>query len=457
MKSRKKRILVADDNKSVLASLQLLLEDHFDEIVTFSNTKQIPYFTSIKPFDVYLLDMNFTRGNISGNEGLFWKDKILELDSEAVVVFITAYGDVELAVKAVKEGAFDFIIKPWDNHKLITTLNAAVNYRKSRDELKRTQKKENVLKDAAAEHFPFVKGHSKAMENVYDMLRKVAKTDANILILGENGTGKEVIARQLHNMSPRQDEIFLAVDIASMSEGLIESELFGHTKGAFTDARTDRTGKFEAASGGTLLLDEIGNLSPSIQAKLLSVIQNRKITPVGSNKNLPIDIRLICATNKNLEKMITEGTFREDLFFRINTVTINLPPLRQRKEDILPIAEYYLDQFSRKYGKPNMRLDKQAVEKLSGHSWKGNIRELKHSIEKAVILSDENILTEYDFHLTPAEHTGPMHTDLVPLDQLEKTAILHAIELHHGNMTSIAKALNITRQTLYNKIKKYDL
>jgi len=450
-------ILIADDNKGVLDSLKLFLEDDFNEVVTISNPNLIPSHISHSFFDVYLLDMNFTGKQQSGNEGLFWMQKIKEHDPEAVIVFITAYGDVNLAVKAVKQGAFDFIVKPWDNNKLLTTLKAAQKFRLSKEALRKAVDKEKVLKKDLGEQFPLIKGKSESMDRIYQIMDKVAPTDADILILGENGTGKEVIAREIHRLSYRKDEIFLSADISSLSEGILESELFGHKKGAFTDAQSDRTGKFEAASGGTLFLDEIGNLSLPQQAKLLTVLQNREIIPVGSNKAIPFDIRLICATNSKLEQMISDGSFREDLFFRINTVTINLPPLRERKDDILPLSEYFLRYFAKKYAREGVRLEKKIIGKLISYPWKGNIRELRHAIEKAIILADSKILTENDFRLYTFQENSLSIDGLQPLADLEKAAIAKAIGVHKGNLTKIAHSLQITRQTLYNKIKKYDL
>ena len=450
-------LLIADDNKGVLDSLKLFLEDEFDEVVAISNPNMLPSLVSQSSFDVYLLDMNFTGKQQTGNEGLFWMQKIKEHDREAVVVFITAYGDVNLAVKAVKQGAFDFIIKPWDNYKLVTTLKAAQKFRQSKEALRRAVDKEKTLKNDLGGQFPLIKGKSESMSRIYQIMNKVAPTDADILILGENGTGKEVIAREIHRLSNRRDEIFLSADISSLSEGILESELFGHKKGAFTDAHADRTGKFEAASGGTLFLDEIGNLTLPQQSKLLTVFQTREITPVGSNRSIPVDIRLICATNSNLEHMISKGSFREDLFFRINTVTINLPPLRERKDDILPLSEYYLKYFAKKYGRDGVRLGRQVREKLISYPWKGNIRELRHSIEKAIILADSDTLTEKDFWLHTTQGDSLSFDGIQPLADLEKSAIIKAMEVHNGNLTKIANSLRITRQTLYNKIKKYDL
>jgi len=451
------KLLIVDDNKGVLESLELLLDGEFEEVKTLAYPGRLMSIIKENPSDVYLLDMNFSGTVQTGNEGLYWMDRILELYPDAVIVFITAYGGVDLAVKAVKKGAYDFITKPWDNNQLISTLQAAAKYRNSKQEVKQLKSKGSSLQRDIGMNFPLVKGKSLKMEQLYNILEKVSSTEADILILGENGTGKEVIAREIHKKSNRSKEIFLSVDITSISEGLLESELFGHKKGAFTDAREDRTGKFEAASEGTLFLDEIGNLSLATQAKLLTALQSREVTPVGSNKAVSVDIRLLCATNANLEQKIKAGTFREDLYYRINTVTINIPPLRERKEDILPLANYYLEQYSRKYNKPGMLVDKEAVEDLKKYIWKGNVRELRHSIERAVILSDSDSITSQDLQLV--HHDGPSGSDnvMLTLDELERKAIIRAIEMQKGNMTLVAARLGITRQTLYNKLKKYGL
>jgi DNA-binding NtrC family response regulator len=452
-------LLIIDDNKGVLESLELLLESEFESVETLDNPNRLPSVLQESIFQVYLLDMNFSGAVQTGNEGFYWMDRILELDPDAVIVFITAYGDIELAVRAVKKGAFDFITKPWDNNQLLTTLQAAVRFRQSKDEVKKLKTQESSLERDLSKNFPLVKGDSPAMLQVYRILDKVAPTDADILILGENGTGKEVIAREIHRKSQRSKEIFLSVDIASISEGIIESELFGHKKGAFTDAKEDRTGRFEAAMGGTLFLDEIGNLSMATQAKLLSALQTRQIVPVGSNRPVEVDIRLICATNAELKAKIHQGSFREDLYYRINTVTLNIPPLRERKEDIPPLLEYYIDVFGRKYGKPGLRLNSAVKKRFLDYPWKGNVRELRHAVERAVIFSGSGSITEVDLQLRDESLPARNGTEeqVIPLEELEKEAIIKAIEIQKGNMTLVAAALGITRQTLYNKIRKYGL
>jgi DNA-binding NtrC family response regulator len=364
---------------------------------------------------------------------------------------------VELAVKAVKMGAFDFVLKPWDNNKLIATLQAAMKLRKSQIENINLKKKTTVLTQELKKTHQAIIGQSEAMKQVMEMVKKVAVTDANIFITGENGTGKELIAKEIHYHSKRRNELMLTVDMGSISETLFESELFGHTKGSFTDAKEERTGKFEAASKGTIFLDEIGNLSLSMQAKILSVLQNRSVTKLGSNTPIDIDIRLISATNKNLNEMVKDGHFREDLLYRINTITIELPPLREREYDIILLAEYYLRIFADKYGKQGLKIDQKASKKLLDYGWPGNIRELKHSIEKAVILADSKTLTESSFNLINelSEENLSLHNSTI--EEMEKVMIQTSLKNENGNLSNVAKKLGITRQTLYNKLKKYDL
>ena len=357
-------ILIVDDNKSVLSSLELFLKRKVDKVITCSNPNQIPSLLREEKIDLVLLDMNFTAGINSGNEGLFWMREILKADPQMVVILITAYGDVELAVNAMKEGATDFVLKPWDNQKLLATIHSGLALRKAKRELKEVKQQQQQLQQDFTQSLGEFLGKSPAMEAVFKRIQKVAKTDASILILGENGTGKEVVAREIHQLSNRASKIFLAVDLGSISETLFESELFGHTKGAFTDAKEDRAGRFQTASGGTLFLDEIGNLSPAMQAKLLTSIQNKEITPIGASKPIPVDIRLLCATNKNLKEMVKEGLFREDLLYRINTIEISIPPLRERGTDILLIASHYLKQFAEKYDKPTLKLSSKSARQI---------------------------------------------------------------------------------------------
>jgi DNA-binding NtrC family response regulator len=403
-----------------------------------------------------MLDMNFKSGIHNGNEGLFWMREIYNYDSNISVVIVTAFGDIELAVRAIKDGAVDFILKPWDDSKLLATVNAAWKLRLSRLEAY-TLKKDNQLlkKEINKGGEKIVLGASPTMINVMNIVRKVAGTDANVLITGENGTGKELVAREIHTLSKRAGELMVGVDMGSITETLFESELFGHVKGAFTDARDDRKGKFEIAHNGTLFLDEIGNLSLQSQAKLLSVLQNRYVVRVGSNKQIPIDIRLVCATNCDLMQMVSEGKFREDLLYRINTIMIEVPPLRDRVDDIPILANYFLRVHGERYGKSALKINTHALEKLANHNWPGNVRELQHSIEKAVIMSDSPVLKPSDFVFSSTPGSG-MHNEIT-LEEMEKKMILDSLKRYSNNMSIVAGKLGITRQTLYNKIKKYNL
>jgi DNA-binding NtrC family response regulator len=449
-------ILIVDDNSSVLIALEMLLQNDFDTVLTLKNPNSLISVIEQNNIDVVLLDMNFTAGINSGNEGLFWLKQIQKIDSAISVVMITAYGDIELAVTAVKQGAFDFILKPWDNNKLKTTLNAALKLRKSKIEAEHYRSTANTLKKELISGYQKFIGQSKVIKNVLSTVKKVAATDANILITGENGTGKELIAREIHNLSKRHNEIMVSVDMGAIPETLFESELFGHVKGAFTDAKENRAGKFETANKGTLFLDEIANLSMPLQAKILAALQNRSITRIGSNTPIPVDIRLISATNRNIAAMIDKEQFREDLLYRINTITIELPPLRERGNDILLIAEFYLHKYSNKYGKYNLKISKSGQAKLLKYSWPGNVRELQHCIEKAVILSENNILNEDSFNFNNKQ---AKQTDLqnMTIEEVEKKMIVANIEKERGNMSIVAKKLGITRQTLYNKMKKYGI
>jgi DNA-binding NtrC family response regulator len=450
-------LLIVDDNKSVLSALEMMLQYEVEKLVSITDPNRIYEMLRQNEIDMVLLDMNFQAGVNSGNEGLFWMKEILKHDSNISVVMVTAYGDVELAVKAIREGAVDFILKPWDNSKLLATLNAAWKLRTSRLEALNLKKDNQYLKkEINRSGEKIVHGASPTMINVMNIVRKVAGTDANILITGENGTGKELIAREIHNLSKRSNELMIAVDMGSITETLFESEMFGHVKGAFTDAREDRKGKFEMAQKGTLFLDEIGNLSLQSQAKLLSVLQNRYIIRVGSNKLVPIDIRLVCATNCNLHSMVREGLFREDLLYRLNTIQIEVPPLRDRVDDIPVLANYFLRVYCEKYNRGNLRISTQTHEKLSNYSWPGNIRELQHSIEKAVIMSDSHVLNPSDF-IFNASMKGAIINDNTTLDEMEKKMISEALLKYDNNMSAVAGQLGITRQTLYNKLKKYDL
>jgi DNA-binding NtrC family response regulator len=453
----KGKILIVEDNRSVLTALEMLLQTEFGEVFTLRKPEHLLTVLQEEEIDVVLLDMNFRAGVNTGNEGIFWLREILKYDPAISVIMITAYGDIELAVKAVKEGAFDFILKPWDNHKLLSTVQASLRLRKSRKESRSLKKTADMLKKELMPEASEIIGRSKKMSQVLEMVRKVAPTDANILITGENGTGKELIAQEIHRLSKRKREVLVSVDLGAVSETLFESELFGHVKGSFTDAHEDRTGKIETAHRGTLFLDEIGNLPLSLRAKMLGALQTRTITRVGSNTSVPVDIRLITATNKDLQALVAEGLFREDLLYRINTITIHLPPLREREEDILLLAEYFLKKYAAKYEKNGLKITRQAMERMLEYPWPGNVRELQHCMEKAVILAEEKVLDADHFALE-GRSTGTMNvTAFHTLEEMEKAMIVAAIEKEKGNMSRVARKLGITRQTLYNKMKKYGL
>lgn len=453
----KGKILIADDNKSVLNILDLLLQPEFETVKVTSRPESIPGLLKSDNFDIVLLDMNFSTGASSGSEGFFWLKKILKFDPSIVVIVITAYGDVEQAVKAMKEGAIDFVLKPWDNKKLITTLKAGLKLRETKLEVKKLQNKQIHLTEDINKKFNTIIGSSAPMKDLFTSIEKVAKTDANVLIYGENGTGKELVAREIHRQSKRSSEVMISVDMASLTESLFESELFGYIKGAFTDAKDDRAGRFETASGGTLFLDEICNLSMSSQSKLLTVLQNREIFRVGSVHCIPIDIRLICASNKDINKMINEGIFREDLHYRINTITIELPPLRQRGDDIILLTEFFLEQYSKKYRKFELKINSQAIDKMKRYSWPGNVRELDHAIEKAVIMCDSSILGPDDFYINIIDKGVNILSGNLSLEETEKKRILEALDNNRGHLNDTANELKIARQTLYRKVKKYGL
>lgn len=453
---KKGKILLVDDNKSVLSALELLLRAEYETVDSITSPKQLPSLLEQSQYDVVLLDMNFSVGVNSGNEGLFWLKRILTIDADCSVIMITAYGDVELAVRAVKEGAIDFILKPWDNHKLISTVHSAYKLRCSRKEISQLKNREQTIIAEFNRERKFIIGNSPELTAVLNMVRKVAVTDANVLITGENGTGKELIAAELHRLSNRNNELLVSVDMGAIPETLFESELFGHVKGAFTDAHDNKTGKFETAHKGTLFLDEIGNLPLSMQSKLLAVLQNRQVCPVGSTQPVPIDIRLICATNSNITSMVDNGEFRQDLLYRINTIHIEVPPLRSRTGDVEVLADFFLKKFASKYGKSGLVINEKALEKLKSYPWPGNIRELQHTIEKAVILSDAKTLRTDDFQLKQISEPT-INKEQVSLDEMEHQMIANAIKRHEGNLSAAAKQLGITRQTLYNKMKKYEI
>ena len=440
-------IIIVDDNKGVLTAVQLLLKNHFSKAITLSSPGSLSSVLREENPEVVLLDMNFTSGINNGNEGLFWLHEIKRQYPNLPVVLFTAYADIDLAVRGIKEGATDFIVKPWDNQKLVETLlNAASQAKEGK---KKNRKKENP--SIAAMYW----GESSAMQQLRMLVEKVATTNANILITGENGTGKEMLAREIHALSSRYKETMVSVDMGAITESLFESELFGHVKGSFTDAHADRTGKFEAANHSSLFLDEIGNLPYHLQAKLLTAIQQRSIVRVGSNEPVPVDIRLICATNRNLQGMVDKGEFREDLLYRINTIHVEIPPLRNRREDIVPLAERFITRFCKQYDKAPISLTASACERLTAHSWYGNIRELEHAIEKAVIICDGNSIPAEMFQLV--QKTEIQQIEASTLEEMEKAMIRKALDKCGGNLSAVASQLGITRQTLYNKMKKFGL
>ena len=434
-----------DDNRNVLTALQLLLKPYFNRIELLPSPVTLPSVLRETEWNVLLLDMNFTSGINNGNEGLYWLHEVLRLRPKLPVVLFTAYADIDLAVRGIKEGATDFVVKPWDNQKLTDTLLKAAAPARSRQE------------ERPAETPDMYWGESSAMLQLRKMVEKVAATDANVLITGENGTGKEMLARELHRLSQRDGHPMVTVDMGAVTETLFESELFGHVKGAFTDARADRPGKFEAADHGTLFLDEIGNLPYHLQAKLLTALQRRSIVRVGSNTPIPVDIRLICATNRNLPALVQRGEFREDLLYRINTIHLEIPPLRERPQDILPLAEKFIVRFAQKYDKGELHLAEEARGKLSRHPWKGNIRELEHAIEKAVIIGDGPTLPAEVFQLQQTGETVDEAAPASTLEEMERQMIRKALATCSGNLSAVAAQLDITRQTLYNKMKKYGL
>ena len=445
-------ILVVDDNKGILTAVQMLLGTCFEKVITISTPNKIKATLHDENIDVVLLDMNFSAGINTGNEGLFWLSEIKKEDASIQVVLFTAYADIDLAVRGIKEGAADFVVKPWDNAKLLETLKTAYNIRTA------NHKGFSIVTDklVVSKESGMFWGESNAMQQLRSLIEKVARTDANILVTGENGTGKEMLAREIHILSNRKKETLVPVDMGAITETLFESELFGHVKGAFTDARADRPGKFEVANKGTLFLDEIGNLSYHLQAKLLTALQRRSIVRVGSNTPIPVNIRLICATNRDLQEMVQKGDFREDLLYRINTIHVEIPPLRERPEDIVPLTEIFLSKYTKIYGKTAMCLSLDAKEKLKAQPWFGNIRELEHTIEKAVIIAERSVLDGNDFDF-PRAKKKPVTKEATTLEEMEYNMIKNAMDKYSGNLSLVASRLGISRQTLYNKIKRYEL
>lgn len=453
MNLKKFSILVVDDDPDVLIAVRLLLKPEVKQVLAEKNPESLPSLLKQNKFDLVLLDMNFKSSINTGNEGIYWLKRIKELDPEVAVIMITAYGDIDLAVRSLKEGASDFVVKPWHNEKLLATIEDAL--RKAGKHTSQSSKHGDQQGVIGSE----LLGESEPMKDIFFKIEKIAPTDANILILGENGTGKDLIAKAIHQKSLRAKEPYIKVDVGALTETLFESELFGHKKGAFTDAKEERVGRIEAANGGTLFLDEIGNITLQQQAKLLSVLQNRQVTRLGSNQPVPVDIRLICATNVPLQELANENRFRKDLIYRINTVEITLPPLRKRKEDIIMLAKHFAGVYASKYMKQGIGFDRGALDKLMQYHFPGNVRELQYTIERAIIMSDNDMLTEKDLLFSPIEATYTSAGDEgdLKLSTIEKNTILKVIEKYNGNITRAAKELGLTRTALYRRLSKYDI
>ncbi|MBX2873677.1 MAG: sigma-54 dependent transcriptional regulator [Saprospiraceae bacterium] len=461
MEKKKARILIVDDEEDILLSLKFFLSQHFTEVITENNPFQLPRHLRNGDYDLIMLDMNFRKGDTSGRDGMMWLEKTMELKPDAQVIMITAYADVKTAVKCVKIGALDFIEKPWRNERLLTTLLKSLELSNSRKQVKKLEEEKQTLSSDLDQPFGEIIGESTAMKQVFSMVEKVAKTDANVLILGENGTGKELVARAIHRQSQRAKEVFISVDLGAIPETLFGSELFGHKKGAFTDAKEDRAGRFEIASGGTLFLDEIGNLSLPLQAKLLTALQSRQIQRIGANEAISVDIRLICATNMPLYEMVGESKFRQDLVYRINTVEIKLPSLRQRQSDIPLLIDHYLKIYTRKYQRPSLSLKKETLKRLQAYNWPGNIRELRHAVERAVILAEDRELNLSDFiqQGEGGQRQGKKagEPESYNLAELESWAIRKVLTHHGGNISKAADELGLTRAALYRRMDKYGL
>ncbi len=458
MSEKKGKVLIVDDDEDVLLAGKLLLKKQDWDVDIEKNPKKIPFLLNNDSYDVILLDMNYSKDTASGKEGFEWLAKIMEMDPNAVVIMITAFGDVSMAVRAVKEGATDFVMKPWQNEKLLATISAAQKLRKSYKEVDNLKQAKKILVEDIIQPKEIL-GDSDSMKNVFSIISKVAGTDANVLILGENGTGKELVARELHRQSMRSENPFVTVDMGALSETLFESELFGHKKGAYTDAKEDRAGRFEVANGGSLFLDEIGNLTPPLQSKLLTVLQNRTVTRLGTNTPIPIDIRLICATNMPLPEMVDKNEFRQDLLYRINTVEIYLPPLRQRLDDMEMLGDHFLKTYSAKYRKPFKKLGAGTIKSLKSYHWPGNIREFQHAIERAIIMSESGDLSPDDFFFLAQKPESKIEDaiDSFNLDNMEKALIQKAISKHGGNISKAAKDLGLTRASLYRRLEKHGL
>jgi DNA-binding NtrC family response regulator len=451
------RLLIVDDDRDILETARMFLKQEFSHVQIEQHPEKILMHINATEYDVILLDMNFKMGVNDGEEGFYWLNEILKLDPDAVVILITAYGEVDLAVKAMKHGATDFVLKPWKNQKLLGTILSALQLRKSKREVEKLKVTQEKLSDTIDQPFTDFIGESPAILRVHELIDRVATTDADVLILGENGTGKELVARAIHRKSLRKNKVFISVDLGAITETLFESELFGHVKGAFTDARQDKPGRFELAAGGTIFLDEIGNLSMGLQSKILTVIQNRKVQRVGSTQEIPVDFRLICATNMPLNEMVYEKKFRQDLLYRINTVEIRVPPLRERTEDIVLLADHYLIVYGKKYKRPGMKIDKGVMQKMKKYFWPGNIRELQHAIERAVILSEERTIETPELLISSGSIKSRSENSPRTLEEMEKTFILQSLDDNNGNVSQTALALGMTRTALYRRMKKHGI
>lgn len=449
------KILIVDDDRDVLETARMFLKQEFSFVAIEENPSRIPALLREQDYDVILLDMNFKKGINDGEEGFYWLSQILSADPQAVVILITAYGEVDLAVKAIKNGATDFILKPWKNQKLLGTIHASLQLRKSKKEIEKLKVTQVSLNDDLAQHYGEFIGNSPAIHRVHELINRIAATDADVLILGENGTGKELVARSIHRKSNRRNEPFITVDLGAITESLFESELFGHVKGAFTDAKQDKPGRFEIASGGSLFLDEIGNLSLPLQSKMLTAIQNRRIQRVGSNKEIPVDIRLICATNMPLHEMVYERKFRQDLLYRINTVEIRVPSLRERSEDIALLADHFMNIYSKKYKRASLKIDRGVLAKMQKYPWPGNIRELQHAIERAVILNEGPVIRSAELVINNTIPSPKKNDKQLTMDEMEKQFILQSLDANEGNVSQTAKALGMTRTALYRRMKKH--
>ena len=459
MTKKSGNILIIDDDEDILYSARLLLKQYYAIVHIEKNPELLPTLLSNSKYDVILLDMNFSGDTTSGRQGFHWLNEILKIDPSMIVILITAYGNIEMAIKAIKEGATDFVIKPWQNEKLLATVSSAMKLSRSNNEINELRSRQEVLSEDLDKNFHDIIGTSPSMKEIFNVIQKVSKTDANILILGENGTGKELVARAIHRNSNRAKDVFLNVDMGAITESLFESELFGYVKGAFTDAKEDRAGRFEIASGGTLFLDEIANISPNLQSKLLTVLQNRQVTRIGSNVAKSVDFRLICATNASINELSHQKQFRQDLLYRINTVEIKLPALKERKEDIPLLCQHFLKIYSSKYNKKTKEISSNAFNKLMEYPWPGNVRELQHAIERAIIMTDASVLGPNDFLLSSMEgnRNEGINFPSYQIDEAEKLLIIKAISRHAGNITKAAKDLGLTRASLYRRLEKYGL